>query len=592
MVDIPVISVIGRGSVERVTMRLERRTDEPTVEIEGAADAGGVTEQLTLARAVARMFLTSPYVGPVARDTLERGVLVARFEGPEPVHGRGLGLAFLAGCLSLGLGAPLRDGRVFYSSLSKQVGRRRMPGGGALLEAVMELEQELAADGIGRPSRLFFCGEEEQALPESDPCVQSGEAERPCALPVLVSTAALAAMALDTRVLLQRAAGVDDGAAFCLLLLWSCGEVKNGASFPEGIGAALARLKARGRLTAVPAITDLVGDALSDPYGEAAADDALKHGIDSLSETMLQRELVKAAISGDPGLPVLPGGPSPAAGATRSEVDLEEWLAAEAPDTLQRLWLGLNVLSICRENRSSWRAGRGGPAAIVCAATAMALVGTLAWYGLMVLTGYDLGWALWILGALVGFVTLQAARWPDRTTGALAAICSAAAILGAVYLAESRSEEMALRDEAEGIYSKMAALAPLVCAAQTDDEIRAAIAELNCEDDADQPNLAAVSDDDRLSFESEIRPRYQGVLDGHPTRRQFVNDFAAVPRWDRMAVMEEALSVGTLIWVFLGSSMAFVIASDVGIGPRRRVRSGPMGRERSATAAFTRNARP
>jgi hypothetical protein len=128
MVDVPIISVLGRGSVERVALRLDRPADAPSEVVEGATDAGGLAEQLALARSIAQTFLTSPYVRPIARNTLEGGILVARFEGPEPVHGRGMGLALLAGCLSLGLGAPMRQDRVFYSTLLRRAGRKQMPG--------------------------------------------------------------------------------------------------------------------------------------------------------------------------------------------------------------------------------------------------------------------------------------------------------------------------------------------------------------------------------------------------------------------------------------------------------------------------------
>jgi len=233
--------------------------------------------------------------------------------------------------------------------------------------------------------------------------------------------------------------------------------------------------------------------------------------------------------------------------------------------------------------------GRGeseGPTAAVgvFAAAGTALAGMLAWYGLTVLTGYELGWASWVLGALVGFVTLKAARGPDRTMGALAAACSVLAILGGGYLAVSHSQDLRLSDEVDRIYGKMMALAPRVCGAQTEDEIRTVIAELNCEDDTDKPNLAAVSEDQMMSFENETRPRYRAALEGNPTRNRFGGDFIASHRQNGTAILKESLSVWTFLWVILGGSIAFVVAAGLRKETERRP---PLGAEKPGSARRT-----
>lgn len=217
-------------------------------------------------------------------------------------------------------------------------------------------------------------------------------------------------------------------------------------------------------------------------------------------------------------------------------------------------------------------------------AAGAALAGMLAWYGLTVLTGYELGCASWVLGAPVGFVTLKAARGPDRTMGALAAVCSALAILGGGYLSVSHSEEVRLSKEADGIYAKMLALAPRVSAAQTEDEIRQVIAELNCEDDTDKPNLAAVSEDQMMSFENETRTKYRAVLEGNPTHNRFVGDFMAGHRQNGTAILEESLTVWTFLWVILGSSIAFVVAAGLRKETERRP---PLGTEKPGSARRT-----
>ncbi len=561
MIEVPLISVIDRGSMERVVLSIEERPGAPAEEVMGVADAGGLLAQLTLARSVARTFLTSPYVRAAARDTLERGTLVARFEGHGSIHGRGLGLALLAGCLSLGLDAPLRGGRVFYASLAEPVARRRMPGGGTTLRPVTALEQALAAEDAGAKTKLFICAEKPQPLPGAAPAPSPGDGDA-CLLPPVLSMAALTAMALDTKVLLDRAASADDGAGFCLLLLWSCGEVENGASFPEGIGAALAQLKARRRLTTDSAITELVGDALSDPYGEVAADGSLKRGIDAASEAKLQQELADASISPDARSPLIPASCVPSGETSASQSNLREWLTDEAPDTLQRLWLGLNVLGVCRGGAASWYTRRWGPAAVMCAVAGTALMGLLAWYGLAALTGCDFEWGLWLLGALVGFVTLRASRGPDRNMAAVAAGCTAVVVLVGSYLAVSNSQEMTLRREADRNYSRMMSLAPVVSAAETENEIRQAVARINCPSDEDTPDPDAVGEEEIGSFKTDVQPKYQGVLDGNPTRGQFIDAYIASPWQAKMDLLfEHSMNLWTLLLTAAGAFLAFVIAS-------------------------------
>ena len=135
------------------------------------------------------------------------------------------------------------------------------------------------------------------------------------------------------------------------------------------------------------------------------------------------------------------------------------------------------------------------------------------------------------------------------------------AILVGSYLGANHNEEALSRQEANRVYTKMKELAPQVCAAQTEDEIRQSIAVLNCAYDTDTPDLENVGDDQVLAFAGEILPKYQGVLGGSPTRGEFVEDFVASFRQDRTDIMEEALNRWTLVWAVVGSAIAFVIAS-------------------------------
>ena len=168
-------------------------------------------------------------------------------------------------------------------------------------------------------------------------------------------------------------------------------------------------------------------------------------------------------------------------------------------------------------------------------------------------------------------MTLQAASGGDRTIGALAASWTALAILLGSYLAVSHARDVQLHRQADRIHARMMFFAPRVCAARTEHEIRHVIAEMNCVHFADVPNLDNVGEDQMLLFEIETRPIYQAVLDDDVTHDEFVGDFVSRAWYSRVATMERALNVRTFLWVLLGTSTAFALASGsvLGDGTRR-----------------------
>jgi len=379
----------------------------------------------------------------------------------------------------------------------------------------------------------------------------------------VVSSAGFRAMALEPRVLLSRAAGLEEGAGFCLLLLWSCGEMRDGASFPAGIGPALKTLRDKGRLTSARSITELVNDGFSDRYDEIghSVANAFKRGIDPYSEDLLRKELAGAGIEEAefPGMETWDWKALQTQG-------LRAWLAVKAPDTLERLWLALDVLSACRRKEDGGTVrhrGRWGAGAVAGAAAGTAVVGMLAWYGLLMLGGQGLAWTLCLVGVLVGLVTMQTTIRSDQTIGALAATWTVLAILAGTYLGDEHARTVRLEAFARGTYDRMAAMAPQICAAKTEQEVREAIAVMNCVYLTDEPDLSSVGDDQILVFATDTVPRYRGILEGNPTRGEFVRNTVSRRSWrSPMEILERSLNGWTLLWCVVGGGAAFVIASS------------------------------
>ncbi len=62
-------------------------------------------------------------------------------------------------------------------------------------------------------------------------------------------------------------------------------------------------------------------------------------------------------------------------------------------------------------------------------------IGMLAWYLLIKLTGYEIGYAAWGVGILVGFGARVLGRQGSKALGVAAAVCAFLAIIGGEYLA-------------------------------------------------------------------------------------------------------------------------------------------------------------
>jgi len=352
-IKLPLVSVSLKGIIEYASIRLEDPQGDPRIVISRGIDEGGVADQLHLARQIAHFFLTRPYVQPLASHTLERGTLVVEFEAAEQYEGGSFGLAFLAGCLALGLQTRLREGLLFSAAIREPLESHGMPGGGCQLDPVKKLPEKLAAACTEHKVALYLHTDDERALLEFEREFWRGEAERSCLpfpLPPSLSTAAVAALALDTEHLLEQAVKKTNGAAFALLMLYASGELNNGASFAKGIGPAMARLRVSGHLDSDPTVETFSGDL---GYKNITSGDDLvpvlfDRCVKTCSADQMLEELVTAAIATNPSLPLfdLPSASLEVTEGPASD-NLDLWLRREPANGPARLQFVVQVFDIC-----------------------------------------------------------------------------------------------------------------------------------------------------------------------------------------------------------------------------------------------------
>lgn len=200
----------------------------------------------------------------------------------------------------------------------------------------------------------------------------------------------------------------------------------------------------------------------------------------------------------------------------------------------------------------------------IIAAVAAGLIGMMGWYLLIKTTGYEIGYAAWGVGVLIGIITLKAAGRPDVRLGVVAGAVALMAIVGGQCLAIRAIAIKEFRELANKGYDEQVRFARRVCAAETEEDIRRCMAEFKCEED-EKPDPSAVTQEDFKEFEEEVRPAYQDLLDGDPTREEYVDALvdeimSAIPI---SLLLKESIGVWTALWLLLGVGSAFKIAAGL-----------------------------
>ncbi len=233
-----------------------------------------------------------------------------------------------------------------------------------------------------------------------------------------------------------------------------------------------------------------------------------------------------------------------------------------APPTTPGLRQGRKA-SVARQPGRSERpsAGLG-----VIGAVAGGLVGMIAWYLLIKVTNYEIGYAAWGVGVLAGLGARLLGRQGSTLLGVTAGVSALVGIIGGEFLAARAVVHEVFAEGTKGFYEAELAYAKEALQAipnGSDAEIRAFLAKKAVEDGV--PGTAAdLSPEVVKAFREQRLPELRDLASGKRTRADVDKQMEAVRDSvvGDLMILKQSLSLWTLLWLFLGVGSAYKIASN------------------------------
>ena len=189
-------------------------------------------------------------------------------------------------------------------------------------------------------------------------------------------------------------------------------------------------------------------------------------------------------------------------------------------------------------------------------------VGMMGWYLLIKWTGYEIGYAAWGVGVLTGLGARVLARQGTKALGIVAAGCAFIAVIGGQYLVVKNQFDALMTGRITEAYDKRMVFARSAIQAQTDDELKAALASFSAEAGA-APNLSAITPERIAALRNQELPSLRAFADGKPSRAEF--EAIVRQRLNSLEIqgrlLKDSLGMFTLLWIFLGVGSAYKIGS-------------------------------
>ncbi|MEY4387350.1 MAG: hypothetical protein RLY20_2633 [Verrucomicrobiota bacterium] len=199
-----------------------------------------------------------------------------------------------------------------------------------------------------------------------------------------------------------------------------------------------------------------------------------------------------------------------------------------------------------------------------------ALIGMGVWYGLVVATGYQIGYVAWGIGALTGFGARVLGRDGNTALGVTSAIFAAIAILGGGTLAVhhmyfTEKNELSHENIIHEIYTENVKQAKEAGPLETDAQIKAFMAK------RDEVSVSEVTDEELAAFKKDDLPELKEMASGalteqeyikrHHTESKAVSGIATAAGWIG-SFIGSLFSLWTILWLFLGCASAYKIGAD------------------------------
>ncbi len=180
-----------------------------------------------------------------------------------------------------------------------------------------------------------------------------------------------------------------------------------------------------------------------------------------------------------------------------------------------------------------------------------------AWFFLIKVTGYEIGWVAWGVGALTGVGARVVGAEGSRKLGLIAGAFAFVAIIGGQFLA-LRSLTMKDIDKiAATAYQGQVEYAKQVTAATSDADMKAIYAKENDEE------ISAVKADEWQDFQKTELPKLKELAAGKPSESEFIRNFhkSVISFSDEFDMLKESMGLFTMLWIFLGVGSAYKLAS-------------------------------
>lgn len=193
----------------------------------------------------------------------------------------------------------------------------------------------------------------------------------------------------------------------------------------------------------------------------------------------------------------------------------------------------------------------------VIGALVAALLGMVGWYLLIKVTGYQIGYAAWGVGALTGFGARVLGASGSTKLGVCAGLFAFIAIIGGQFLVVRSFASEEFDKIGFTSYQEQMDTANVAVKLQNDDETKAFIAK------QDEIKVEEVSADRLKEFRETDLPKYRDFIDGKPSKAEFTSRFnRAMNSWGvQFEMLKESLGIFTLLWLFLGVGSAYKLGA-------------------------------
>ena len=183
-------------------------------------------------------------------------------------------------------------------------------------------------------------------------------------------------------------------------------------------------------------------------------------------------------------------------------------------------------------------------------------IAMIAWYFLIKITGYEIGYAAWGVGLLTGIGARALGRSGSTLLGVVAGLCAFLAITGGQFLYAKSEVDKSMDEMAQEAFNSRMEYAQAAQNVQTDDQIKALL--MKHEFDGEQPTA-----EDVKTFRETELPQLKEFAGGKPSKAEFEKDFKKIKDTFvyKILLFKESVGLFTLLWVVLGVSSAYKLGS-------------------------------